>query len=45
MINHYLIFDYLLGLFKEITKVENLIFYEDWWNAEGFGTLNRKWNK
>ncbi|CAD8112652.1 unnamed protein product [Paramecium sonneborni] len=45
VINHYLIFDYILGLFMEITKVENLVFYEDWWNADGFGTLNRKWNK
>ncbi|CAD8083540.1 unnamed protein product [Paramecium primaurelia] len=45
VVNHYLIFDYLLGLFKEITKVENIIFYEDWWNADGFGQLNRRWNK
>ena len=37
VVNHYLIFDYLLGLFKEITKVENIIYYEDWWNADGFG--------
>ncbi|CAK60923.1 unnamed protein product (macronuclear) [Paramecium tetraurelia] len=45
VVNHYLIFDYFFGFFKEITKVENVIFYEDWWNADGFGQLNRKWNK
>jgi len=33
-----------LNAFAEITRFADRRFYEDWWNATGFGTYYRKWN-
>lgn len=43
VINFHLIFNHLLQISIEITKI-NIKLYSDWWNALGFLEFNRKWN-
>lgn len=37
-------FHYWMILLAEITRFEDAYFYDDWWNAIGFGEYWRKWN-
>eukprot|EP01053_Blabericola_migrator_P003904 Blabericola_migrator_1__3903@NODE_217_length_11276_cov_60_022660_g184_i0_p2_GENE_NODE_217_length_11276_cov_60_022660_g184_i0NODE_217_length_11276_cov_60_022660_g184_i0_p2_ORF_typecomplete_len703_score111_16MBOAT/PF03062_19/1_6e03MBOAT/PF03062_19/2_7e43MBOAT_2/PF13813_6/2e05_NODE_217_length_11276_cov_60_022660_g184_i0875810866 len=37
-------FHFWFLLLAEITRFEDCAFYEDWWNATGFGEYWRKWN-
>eukprot|EP01054_Gregarina_sp_Poly1_P007708 Gregarina_sp_Poly_1__7707@NODE_434_length_8452_cov_51_670244_g354_i0_p4_GENE_NODE_434_length_8452_cov_51_670244_g354_i0NODE_434_length_8452_cov_51_670244_g354_i0_p4_ORF_typecomplete_len328_score26_69MBOAT/PF03062_19/6_8e38MBOAT_2/PF13813_6/7_6e03MBOAT_2/PF13813_6/1_2e06Sdh_cyt/PF01127_22/6_1e02Sdh_cyt/PF01127_22/0_3_NODE_434_length_8452_cov_51_670244_g354_i035224505 len=37
-------FHFWLGLLAELTRFEDCLFYEDWWNATGFAEYWRRWN-
>jgi sterol O-acyltransferase len=40
----FLVFEYLLNWFAELTRFADRHFYDDWWNSLTFAEFARKWN-
>jgi len=40
----FLVFEYLLNLFAELTRFADRHFYDDWWNSLDYAEFARKWN-
>lgn len=40
----FLVFEYMLNMFAEITRFADRHFYDDWWNSLDYAEFARKWN-
>jgi len=40
----FLVFEYILNFFAEITRFADRRFYDDWWNSLDYAEFARKWN-
>ena len=41
----YLVFEQVLPAYAELTKFEDRLFYDDWWNSTNMEEFFRKWNR
>jgi len=41
----YLVFEQVLPAYAELSKFEDRLFYDDWWNSVTMEEFNRKWNR
>lgn len=45
LIIFFLVFEYILNWFAEVSRFADRHFYADWWNSRSFGDFARKWNR
>lgn len=41
----FLVFEYILNWFAEVTRFADRHFYDDWWNSLDYAEFSRKWNR
>lgn len=45
LLGFFLVFEFILNSYAELTYFADREFYKDWWNSTDFEEFNRKWNK